>query len=534
MGATPAFAAAAVIAAVGAVSALLFMRARRTVDSALVVVAAVALAVLVCDPSTARSPAGTVVVTDHLTPAQARAAAALSLQGDGLRAAEWHDLPARALETGPASAPGDAAVTLAFPRQLALGRPFELTLQRSLPLARWRLQLLDENGKLLAQSLSGSSGTQATVRWLPPVAEAMVLQARVLDEGGRVLEHGPVPLQVQAGMPLQVQGRFGAPSFDVQALNSLLVGSDALLDWQVTLGKTVTRNETARTAMTAPDLLIIDAAHFEHATPPARAALLAQVAQGLPLLVLAANASDTALWARELQLPLVATAGEVTRTPGTDASLVLPLTALTPAAGPNAQRSPWKANDPVLPWLWQRPWQAGRIAWLGVSDWHRTAISAPQPLGSWWQAVIDQMGVRHAAALAWDFPDAMPVVGLRTPVCARGERAEMTVELPGLNQRLQLQRRADHADAACAALWPRQAGWQRVQGPDASTPPTAFYVFAADDWPPWQQALRREATARYAVRALPDLKAVATPLPAWPWALAFAGAMLALWWRERR
>jgi hypothetical protein len=64
--------------------------------------------------------------------------------------------------------------------------------------------------------------------------------------------------------------------------------------------------------------------------------------------------------------------------------------------------------------------------------------------------------------------------------------------------------------------------------------PAAFYVYAAEDWPQWQRALRREATARYAARVLPDLKPIPTPGPAWPWALAYTGAMLALWWRERR
>jgi hypothetical protein len=60
------------------------------------------------------------------------------------------------------------------------------------------------------------------------------------------------------------------------------------------------------------------------------------------------------------------------------------------------------------------------------------------------------------------------------------------------------------------------------------------YVYAADDWPRWQRALQHAATARYAARALPDRQARARPLPSWPWAMAFVGAMLALWWRERR
>ncbi len=530
-----ALAAAALVAAAGVLGSALYARARRWIDAALVAVAAAALAVLVSDLSFGASPAGTVAVAEGLTPDQVRGAATLRLQGEGLRAAAWHDLPTRPLQAAVAGDGADAAgavVALEFPRQLALGRPFELTLRRSQPLSGWRLQLLDESGRLLAQAAPAGAATEARLRWLPPVAETLLLQARVLGADGRVLEQGPLPLRVQAGLPLQVQGRFGAPSFDVQALNSLLVGSDALVDWQLTLGKTVTRSEAARAALSAPDLLVIDAAYFESASGPTRAALLAQVAGGLPLLVLAANARDPALWARELQLPLAATEGEPTRAPGPDASLQLPLTRWVPAAG--ARPGPWMANDASQPWLWQRRWQAGRIVWLGLSDWHRAAISAPQALGAWWQRVLDSSGVQHAPALVWDFPDTMPVAGERSLVCARGARAEMAVELPGLDQRLQLQRRADRADAACAAFWPRQAGWQRVQGPDAATPVAAVYVYAADAWPAWQRRLRREAAARYAVRAQPALPRLLTPLPAWPWALAFAAALLALWWRERR
>ncbi len=526
-----ALAAAAGIAGAGLVSALLLAHARRWVDAALAAVAAVALAVLVSDMSVTAAPAGSARVADSLTAEAVRGSASLSLQGDGLRAAAWHDLPTRPLL---GSLPVDAGLRLDFPRQLALGRPFELRLRRGRPLAGWRLQLLDENGRLLAQAAPAGMATEARLRWLPPVAESLVLQARVLAADGRVLEQGPLPLRVQAATPLQVQGRFGAASFDAQALNRLLVDSEALLDWQVTLGKTVTRTETARGAMAAPDLLVIDAAHFERASAPARAALLAQVARGLPLLVLSANASDPGLWARELQLPLAATEGEPTRTPGPDPALVLPVTRLVPATGSPARLGPWLANDAVQPWLWQRPWQAGRIAWLGVSDWHRAAISAPQALGAWWQAVLDPLGLRHATPLAWDFPDPMPLVGERSTLCARGAGAAMAIELPGLNQRAHLQRRADRADAACAAFWPRQAGWQRVQGPQAGASPAAVYVYAATDWPDWQRTLRQDASAHYAVRALPATPTIVQPLSAWPWALAFAGAMLALWWRERR
>ena len=485
------------VALVGLASALACLRARRFLEAAGVVLAAAGLIGLVGGPSLPGWPARTEA--------------------------------APMLAASPPAPAADDLLRLDFPRQLALGRSFALTLQRSGPPEGWRLQLLDENGALLAQA--PAAGGAATVRWLPPVAEALVLQARVLDAAGQTVSQGPVPLEVMPSRPLQVQGRFGAPSFDTQALHGLLQASQANLDWQLTLGKTVTRAETPLTAMATPDLLVIDAAQFERLAASARAALLAQVGQGLPLLVLAGNARDAALWARELQLPLNGV--EPVALP-VDTGLELMSAPLRPALG---TASPWRANSSTEPWLWQRPWQQGRILWLGVVDWHRHAINAPERLGGWWQQVLDQAQLQQRSALQWVFPEPMPLAGERSVVCARGAAADLAVQgteaTAGLPvQGLQLQRRADRADDACAALWPTQAGWLRLQPADPQLPPGRLYVFAPTDWPQWQRALRRDDSMQPA-------KPTPTPLPSssWPsWlcALLFSAALLGLWWRERR
>ena len=132
----------------------------------------------------------------------------------------------------------------------------------------------------------------------------------------------------------------------------------------------------------------------------------------------------------------------------------------------------------------------------------------------------------------------MPMVGERSVVCARGARAEMAVRVsmpePAADQVLHLQRRADSTDAACAALWPRHPGWHTLQAVDGRMPPGRFYAYATTDWPLWQRALRRQATAQYAARAATTPAPRRQPLPAWPAAALFVLAMLGLWWRERR
>lgn len=450
------------------------------VDAVLVIVATVALAGLVSEFS--------VPVEGGPKP--------LKVDGDGLRAAQWHDMPARPIDW---QAPATDVLRLDFPRQLTLGRMFTLTVHRS-KVGDARLQLLAENDQVIAEA--AGSGRDLTVQWLPPVVEKLVLKARLLDGAGKVIAQGPVPFAVRETAPLQVQGRFAAPSFDTRVLNELLANSNAVLDWQVTLGKTVTRTETAREEMPAPGLMVVDAAWFERLPGAARSALLERVAGGMPLIVLASNAADPGMWSRTLQLNLKASQEKAVGAP-----LAMTPAPLNPVAG---------AWAPAGDLAWTRQWQKGRIVWLGAVDWHRYAISEPRALGLWWQRVLDTAGVSRPEPVSWIDPEEMPLAGQRLEVCAQGVRGGAW------------QRRPDKADASCMAVWPEKAGWLQVDAQHA------VYVYEKNDWPMWQMAQRRDATARYAARTPAPQAAESTPLPAWPFALLFTMAMLALWWRERR
>jgi hypothetical protein len=506
------------IAAIGVASAAMYLWRRRWIDALLAVLAGAALA-LAAGAFGMPGHAGTTLRIDPGNPpASLDGVRALALSGDGLRDGQWRDLPARPLVW---AAPGGETIRLEFPRSLPLGRMFTLTMRRARGPAR--LQLLAENGQVLADARGKGD---LRVQWLPPLAEPLVLRARLLDDAGKLLAEGPVPVSVRDQAPLRVQGRFGAPSFDLKVLDQLFVASHAVVDWQVTLGKTVTRSEVASEPGASPNLLVIDAAWFEAAAQPARAALLAQVAQGTPLLVLGANASDAALWSRSLQLALAAQP-ENSRD-------VAPLALATPRLAPaTAHAGAWIGDGGVL---WTRAWQRGRIGWLAAADWHRYAISEPQALALWWQEMLDRLGVEQPVDVSWLDPVEMPLPGQRLEVCAQGVRGE--VAFPALRQVLAWQRRPDKADASCVAVWPQSPGWLRMQAQGKKGNQGAageVYVFAPGDWPLWQAAQRRDATARYAART--SVAAAAgqpKQLPGWPFALLFAAAMLTLWWRERR
>ena len=501
------------IVIIGAASLLLYLWRRRWFDALLVLVATAALFLLATGWKLPGELGTTLAIDPNKPPATLDGVRALTLSGDGLRAAQWRDLPARPLAW---KMPASDTLRLDFPRRLALGRMFTLTVQRG-DTTPARLQLLAENGQQLAE-VRGSG--DLTVQWLPPLAETLELKARLFDEKNKLLAEGPVPVVVVESPPLQVRGRFSAPSFDLRVLNELLAGSRAVIDWQVTLGKSVTRSETAREKMDKPDLLVIDAAWFERASGATRNALLEQVKEGAALLVLGGNANDSAVWSRSVQLALRPQSADATI-----GSLALTAAPLNPAT---AQAGAWLGRDAV----WSRQWGQGRIGWLGAADWHRQAIKEPRALALWWQGVLDTLGVQRIEEVTWFDPEEMPLPDQRLEVCAQGVRGK--VHFPELKQTLEWQRRSDRVDASCVAVWPRQAGWLRMETQGAKPVSGQVYVHAPGDWPLWQAAERRDATARYAARTPVPAAQTRRALPGWPFAVVFALAMLCLWWRERR
>jgi hypothetical protein len=505
---------AIVAVAIGVLAALAYTARRRWIDAVLALVAGVALAGTVGEFALPGEAGSTLTVDAADPPRTLAGVRTLRLSGDGLRAAEWDDLPARTLDWKRPSQEKAPTIDLDFSRTIALGRVFTLRVHRSWS-APGRLQLLAENGQILAEAKGEGD---LAVQWLPPVAERLVLKARLLDAAGKVVDEGPVPFTVTEPAPLQVRGRFGAPSFDLRVLDDLLAASGAVIDWQVELGKGLERAETARLEMDTPELEIVDAAWFERAGAGTRDALLARVAGGTRLLVLGANARDAGTWARSVQLSLAPQPANKT------AGTALPMA--TGGLNPNGDRAgDWPGKDG----LWTRDWKDGRIAWLGVGDWHRHAIAQPRQLALWWQDILDRLRVQRRADVEWLAPEEMPLPHRRLAICARGVSGNVTVA--ELKQTLAWQRRPEQVDAACVALWPAASGWLHLQSDKNEG---QVYVYAPGDWILWQRSERRAATARYAARTPAPVAPGTRPLPVWPFGVAFALAMLSLWWRERR
>jgi len=540
--------------AIAGFSVFHYWRKRQALDALLISCAAVCIAALILDPRMLAGDKVLVIDSDdnrlnmaQLTLDMSKAQSA-QLKGDGLSQAQWQDLPRIPVQWVAQTEKQKTTeiVRLDFPTHLAQGRVFNLSAEREQVQGEWRLQLLAENETVLAEV----RGMEKRLRlnWLPPVAERMVLQARLLDSAGqatgKIVAQGPIPLEVMPAQSLNVQARFAAPSFDTQTLNELFTQSQAKLDWQTRLGKTVTRTETKNDAANtngsrvspnnnqAPDLVIQDAAYFEQMNASARTQLLQQVAQGSALILLGANARDSNVWQRELGLRVSPSLSDKELVVNTLMSLSP--TSLVPQM---KQSQDWNQSTD-RPWLAQRSWKKGQIIWLAVADWHRYKISAPDALSLWWQDILDLAQVEKNQDWRVQAEQAMPQIGQRIRVCSQGLASQDLVLLPQ-NSRHRLQVAADKADALCTSIIPSKAGWQewQSQSESNSTASGAIYVYQNQDWPNWQKAQRRDATAAFiASTALQKKSKLASQsvTEKWPWVLGLIALMLMLWWREQR
>nr|WP_315484456.1 hypothetical protein [uncultured Undibacterium sp.] len=543
-------------------SAFHYWRKGQALDALLISCAAVCIAALILDPRMLAGDKMLVIDSDdnrlnmaQLTLDMSKAQSA-QLKGDGLSQAQWQDLPRIPVQWVAQTEKQKTTeiVRLDFPTHLAQGRVFNLSAEREQVQGEWRLQLLAENQTVLAEVRGKEK--RLRLNWLPPVAERMVLQARLLDSASQATEkivaQGPIPLEVMPAQSLNVQARFAAPSFDTQTLNELFAQSQAKLDWQTRLGKTVTRTETKDDAVNtngsrpsennesernkqikqAPDLVIQDAAYFEQMSAIARTQLLQQVAQGSALIILGANARDSNLWQRELGLRVSLTSSD--KELAINNLMSLSPTSLVPQM---KQSQDW--SQPIdRPWLAQRSWKKGQIIWLAVADWHRFKISAPDALSLWWQDILDLAQVEKNQDWRVQPEQAMPQIGQRMRVCSQGLAPQDLILFPQ-NSRQHLQAAADKVDALCTAFIPNKAGWQewQTQSESKSTASGAFYVYQNQDWPSWQKAQRRDATAAFI--ASTALQNKSTPISQsatekWPWVLGLIALMLMLWWREQR
>lgn len=504
--------------------------------------------------------------------------AAIVMQGDGLRASQWRDVPARRLVWQVPQ--GRERIQLQAPSEVTLGREFELILQRpqlssSAAKKTWSVQLLAENGQLLAQQ--STIEPQLTLRWLPPIAERMELQLKVLDHGGRIIDRGPIPIEVKLHRPLHVSARFGSASFDISSLRQLLQTSEANLDWQTRMGQTVQHHLQARDGMAQANVMLVDAAYWENTSAQMRQQILQKIGQGTSLLILGANARQPQIWRESMGLELGPTASKASNQAGTpevvfewtQASLGmetkrLVMSATAMQAKPNSTWSSLRLPEVVRDdgdFIFGRTWKQGRIVWIGVSDWHRYLISAPETLKQWWQALLDQSLILAPSETQLRVRETMPIVGERISLCLDVETDNST-EVSALRDSAQttyaFAASLDDVGQKCVNWRANASGWQSFtllknsrnnarseskesaqthqHGSGSELPEERrwVYVYPNEAWPTWQRELKRDATIAYQNRIAGVPTSAPQEIPHWPLLVWIMVLSLLLWFFDMR
>ncbi|QHG85755.1 MULTISPECIES: carboxypeptidase regulatory-like domain-containing protein [Xanthomonas] len=417
-----------------------------------------------------------------------------------------------------------------------------------------RLELLDPAGRrvdLVAPGADGRFRLTGNVR----AAGDSVFVVRVLGPEGRVRDQATLPVSVVESPPANLWILAGAPQPELKYLRRWAHDAGLQLHTQIATGGGMQLGDAPRpldpTTLDRSDLLIVDERALAALSRTQRGALRAAVERGLGLLLRLGGPPDAAQLnaMAELGLPVRGdgaaapmrvgaasvptqppTAADAGRPPATPADTTAPAVpalerrALAPA---DADAVALQRAADGTPYAWWRALGRGRIGLIAVTDSYRLVLGARPALHAalWSQtlATLARAKPRAHAPLRTGWRDQ------RIAICALGTAARLQAP-DGHTQ--PLLPAPDTGAAACAGLWPAQAGWYRWQDGQRRG---ALYIRTPTDAPALFANTQRHATLALVNTGAAPHAAHATPQPGprWPWWLGFVLAATLLWWLER-
>lgn len=440
-------------------------------------------------------------------------------------------------------------VALAPPGPVAAGAEFRLA-GRANAADGARVELIDPAGRVTDRQPLPPGG-QFTLSGTARTAGTTLFALRLRTAGGALLEEAPVPVLVTAAARPRLLLLAGAPGPEVKYLRRWATDAGFAVQAQIAAGGGVALGDPPIALSAANlqrfDVAIVDARAWA-SLGGGRTALLGAVRGGLGLLVRADGESETrALW-RELGLPLGSGTGlQPVTLPGgaADTALARTRTGISgrdALAEPDADYQPeisrfagtWQGRD-IVPMLadagghplaaW-RPLGTGRVGAFAVVDSYALTLSGQADLfAQWWSQLLAPV------ARAGGTP------GLIAGPFWTGERASLcgVGQAGGIQQPdgTKLRFLADRGAGGCAAIWPAQSGWHRMQaGSDAR----AFFVTPASALPAIKALRDSRATLQLAMTLPPPGEAARgthQPGSPWPWFALWLLGSVALWTLER-
>lgn len=483
--------------------------------------------------------------------------------GQGLAA---HDRAALAgagvpVQFDPAPLPA-GVVGLQVPPVVLVGRTFTVR-------ARWaqepapgagsvEAELLSPGGQTVDRQRLSASG-RILLRGSAPVAGRLdwTLRLRTVAEAAakpRTLATVRLPIAVEPARPMRVQVLSGGPDPDLKYLRRWALDAGLELRSRVSLSAGIgMQGNTPPARLDAAgldglDLLIVDERSWAALAAAEREQVLAAVGRGLGLLLRLRGqpaAAVGALWATlglswqaDPELPSAVSLRRRFDLPETAADLQrLRLRVAAPLA------TPLLADDRGQPLALAQPLGLGRIGALWLLDSFRLRLAGhPQAHADLWSALVE--GLARPLAMAPPAWEAPPQVGQRAVVCASvsptaapvwqiraGQTAAASAQAVSLIPILQ----PGTAPLACAAWWPQQEGWHRLDL--AADAPGHWVAVRAADALPAERARADQATTLALTTVqpapVPIVAATDLPWPRWAWFALVLLLCTALWTLER-
>lgn len=488
--------------------------------------------------------------------------ASLEVQGHGLSAEEWGQLPpglSVRFDPPPLSGPVD----MQWSRRLNAGEPLRVAGRVSLANDRGvvRLSLLDPAG-LPVTEVSARPGQSFELQAVPKATGRMTYQLQAW-RGDMLISQSPVGIDVQDNRGARLLVLQSAPSFDTSQLVNWVAGrgQQAVVLTQISADRDLTQGFNTPDQMSLSldsellrwaDLVMMDGRRWAGLAAVQRQRVLDEVRRGAGLLLLAD--AELADWLDNPQndaLAFALQAAEPDRLawpiwPGGTPASPLP-TAPWQFADSETHTLTGSEEGPVL-----EAWQAlgdGRVAISLLSGQQRWFTEGQ--LGNatrYWSYVMRALA-RPDPGPEWLAPASREIVrsGRMFTFCiASTQPAAYLIETPaGDFSRGELVRHADGFPVACGWARATQEGWYAVKldRPDisqdsAGSRALSVRVYGEQDWLENEYAQRQSATLARAdgsqeatIEALVSVRSRAFS-PWWPYALLlFAAGVL---WLERR
>ncbi|NKF24472.1 carboxypeptidase regulatory-like domain-containing protein [Solimonas marina] len=445
--------------------------------------------------------------------------------GDGLTPRDQN--AARGLRVQYAPPAGHGLIALQAPQRVRIGQAWTLSGRVAAPAVQ--VELHDPSGAVVDRVRVDSSGA-FTLGGTANAGGRLRFSLLTLDAQQHRVDETAVPLIAEGGVALDMLVRAGAPDPELKYWRRWARDAGVTLATTIGLseGLQIDDGDASLTpaALAKADMVVVDERAWPTLGADEKTALLDAVAHGLGLLLRVTGPVDPAVLDEWRALGFTLTAQDQLRSvqlpggPATGNGAAFAAAALDIGGGTAIAQD--RDGDPLVVAVDHGD---GRIAITTLLDSYRLQLAGDGGrYGAWWARIVGAVARPRPQRVEPGWRD--PVwVGERLALCDIGADARAIAPSGDATALLR--------DGDCAAYWPREAGWYRL---DSDATSRDFYVRGADDATGLRHARDRAATVALSQAPSPAGDAAVgsrRPLPRWPWWLGWLAVTALLWWLER-